>query len=146
MLLTRSDGVSQRFYSMSAQIRKERTAYYNILEASQQATLDISNWLEWFLHCLYNAMTAAEAILANVMAKHQFWMHHNATPLNERQIKVLNRLLDGFEGNLSSSKYAKLTTCSRDTALRDIQDLMEKQILTQTEAGGRSTSYGLIWM
>lgn len=143
MLLTRADGISQRFYSMSAQIRKERASYYKILEESQKATLDITAWLEWFLQCLFNAMTSAETILASVLYKHQFWIHHATTALNERQIRILNKLLDGFEGNLTTGKYAKISKCSRDTALRDIQDLKEKKILIKGGTGGRSTNYFL---
>lgn len=143
MLLTRADGISQRFYSMSAQIRKERASYYKILEESQKATLDITAWLEWFLRCLFNAMTSAETILASVLYKHQFWTRHATTALNDRQIRILNKLLDGFEGNLTTGKYAKISKCSRDTALRDIQDLEGKKILIKGDAGGRSTNYEL---
>lgn len=143
MLLTRADGVAQRFYSMSAQIRKERASYYKILEKSQQATLDITEWLEWFLHCLFRAMTSAETILGSVLMKHQFWIRHATTALNDRQIRIMNKLLDGFEGNLTTSKYAKINKCSRDTALRDIQDLLTKKVLVKGEEGGRSVRYFL---
>lgn len=141
MLLTRADGISQRFYSMSAQIRKERASYYKILEESQKATLDITAWLEWFLRCLFKAMTSAETILASVLYKHQFWTRHARTALNDRQIRILDKLLDGFEGNLTTGNYAKISKCSRDTALRDIQDLEGKKILMKGGAGGRSTGY-----
>lgn len=111
MLLARSDGSSQRFYSMSVQIRKERADYYRILEESQEATLDIAEWLQCFLHCLYNAMKSAETTLSKVMTKHKFLTQHHKTPLNERQIKILNKLLDGFEGKLTTGKYVKITKC-----------------------------------
>lgn len=143
LLLTRADGVSQRFYSMSAQIRLERKKYYEILEHSQKGTLDITNWLEWFLNCLMNALKASDVILSKVLYKHKFWNKYAAITLNNRQILLLNKLLDGFKGKLTSSKWAKIAKCSTDSALRDIQDLITKQILIKETGGGRSTSYNL---
>jgi Fic family protein len=141
MLLSRSDGLAQRFYSMSAQIRQERKAYYQILEKSQKGTLDITPWLEWFLQCLLNALRASAETLAKVLIKHRFWTQHATTTLNERQVKLLNRLLDGFNGKLTSGKWAKIAKCSSDTALRDIRDLINKDILVKDTEGGRSTNY-----
>jgi Fic family protein len=142
--LARSEENAQRFYSMSAQIRKERDAYYDILEATQKADLDMTPWLEWFLGCLDRAFDGAETILGAVLKKARFWGKHAAASLNDRQRGVVNRLLDGFEGKLTSSKWAKLTKSSQDTALRDIDDLVEHGILTKDAAGGRSTSYSLV--
>ncbi len=144
MLLARSDGSTQRFYSMSSQIRKERKTYYDILERTQKGGLDITDWLSWFLNCLLNTLISSDAILAKVMSKAGFWKQHSTTILNERQHLMLNRLLDGFEGKLTSSKWAKITKCSQDTAIRDIQDLMNKAILQKEAAGGRSTNYELL--
>ncbi|MBL7128128.1 MAG: Fic family protein [Ignavibacteria bacterium] len=144
MLLARSDEISQRFYSMSAQIRLERNGYYDILEKTQKGTLDVTEWLEWFLNCLKNALHASEQILARVLYKHQFWNKYATLVLNDRQVLLLNKLLDGFDGKLTSSKWAKIAKCSTDTALRDIQNLMNKQILQKNTAGGRSTNYDLI--
>lgn len=141
MLLTRSDGASQRFYSMSAQIRIERKGYYKILEETQKGTLDITKWLEWFLECLLNALKASDLVLSKVLCKHKFWNKYAKVTLNERQIKLLNKLLDGFEGKLTSGKWAKIGKCSSDTALRDIQDLITKEILISEGSGGRSTNY-----
>jgi Fic family protein len=149
MALARSEGSAERFYSMSAQIRQERNAYYDILERSQSGTLDIqpsmdiTPWMDWFLGCLGRAINGAQITLKAVLAKARFWETFGATPLNERQRKVANLLLDGFEGKLPTSKYAKLTGCSHDTALRDILSLVERGILVQGEGGGRSTSYTL---
>ncbi|MEA2729666.1 MAG: hypothetical protein QOF70_4141 [Acetobacteraceae bacterium] len=143
MALARSEGSPQRFYSMSAQIRIERAAYYGILEATQRGDLDITAWIEWFLGCLDRAFDGAENILASVLAKARFWERHAGAPLQDRQRLVINRLLDGFEGKLTSSKYAKLTKCSQDTASRDIDDLIAREILSKDPAGGRSTSYSL---
>jgi Fic family protein len=141
MQLARADDSAQRFYSMSAQIRKERNGYYNILESTQKGSLDISDWLEWFLHCLDRALTATDEILSVVMFKARFWDKYSNTQLNDRQRLMVNKLLDGFVGKLTTSKWAKIAKCSNDTALRDIQDLIEKNILAKEEAGGRSTSY-----
>ncbi len=144
MLLARADGISQRFYSMSAQIRKERTAYYDILEKTQKGNLDISDWLEWFLNCLLNALNSSNLILAKVIYKHNFWLQNASKVQNERQKIILNKLLDDFEGKLTSSKWAKITKCSPDTALRDIQDLINKEILQKSKDGGRSTNYEIV--
>jgi len=143
MMLARSEGSPQRFYSMSAQIRLERKDYYAILERTQKGSLDITAWLQWFLGCLDRAFDGAEAILANVLRKARFWEAMVGQPLNERQRKVVNRLLDGFEGKLTSSKWATLAKTSPDTALRDINDLVARGVLVKDEAGGRSTSYSL---
>ena len=117
----------QRFYSMSAQIRQERKAYYEILEATQKGDLDITRWLEWFLDCLGRAFDHAETILATVLNKARFWERFESVEFNERQRDIVNRLLNGFEGKLTSSKWAKLAKCSQDTALRDIEDLIRKR-------------------
>jgi Fic family protein len=143
MQLARSEQSPQRFYSMSAQIRQERNAYYEILEATQKGDLDITAWLMWFLECLSRAFDGAEGILAGVLKKARFWEKHAGNAFNERQRDMLNRLLDDFEGKLTSSKWAKVEKCSPDTALRDISDLLERGILIKDEAGGRSTSYSL---
>jgi Fic family protein len=143
MSLARSEDSSQRFYSMSAQIRLERKAYYDTLEVTQKGDLDITPWLEWFLSCLDRAFDGAEKILAAVFQKADFWNKHAAAKINERQRGILNRLLDGFEGKLTSSKWALIEKCSPDTALRDIQDLVDQGILAKDEGGGRSTSYSL---
>ena len=144
MLLARSDGISQRFYSMSAQIRGERKEYYSILEKTQKGTVDITHWIEWFLNCLFNSLNSSNQTLGKVIYKHRFW-NKNADKLqNNRQKLLLNKLLDEFEGKLTSSKWAKIAKCSTDTALRDIQDLMVKKILRKATGGGRSTSYELI--
>ena len=144
LLLARADGSPQRFYSMSAQVRNERKKYYDILERSQRGTLDITEWLAWFLACLGRAITASESQLAGVLSKHRFWQKHATTVLNPRQVKVLTKLFAGFEGQLTSSKYAKLAKTSQDTAARDIADLMTKKILKKGKAGGRSTHYELV--
>lgn len=143
LLLARSDDSRQRFYSMSAQIRQERKSYYEILERTQTGTLDITPWMEWFLGCLGRAFEETETTLAAVFRKAGFWDMHARTALNERQRSILNRLLDGFFGKLTTKKYAKLTKCSHDTALRDIQQLIEHGMLTKDPGGGRSTSYSL---
>jgi Fic family protein len=143
MMLARSEGSPQRFYSMSAQIRLERKDYYAILERTQKRDLDITAWLQWFLGCLDRAFDGAEEILANVLRKAHFWQAMAGQPLNERQRKVVDRLLDGFEGKLTSKKWAVLTKTSPDTALRDINDLVARGVLVKDEAGGRSTSYSL---
>jgi Fic family protein len=143
MSLARSEDSPQRFYSMSAQIRLERNAYYNILERTQKGDLDITPWLKWFLACLNRAFDGTEKILAGVLRKADFWKKHAATAVNDRQRDIINRLLDGFEGNLTSSKWATIEKCSPDTALRDINELLEKGILKKDEGGGRSTSYSL---
>ena len=143
MALARSEGSSQRFYSMSSQIRAERSGYYRILERTQKGTTDVSEWMGWFLGCLGRAIDRAETTLAVVLTKARFWGDVEAVPLNERQRRVLNRLLDGFEGKLTTSKWAKLAKCSQDTALRDITSLINHGILVRGPAGGRSTNYHL---
>ncbi|MDA8426305.1 MAG: Fic family protein [Treponema sp.] len=141
--LARSDGSAQRFYSMSAQIRRERRAYYDVLEATQKGDLDVTAWLTWFLDCLDRSLDGAEATSRAILRKARFWQDLACQALNERQRKVLNRLLDGFEGKLTSSKWAALTKVSQDTAFRDITDLVARGILVKSPGGGRSTSYAL---
>jgi Fic family protein len=143
MALARSEKNSQRFYSMSAQIKQEQNAYYDILEATQKADVDITPWLQWFLGCLDRAFDGAETILASVLKKANFWKIHTGESFNDRQRAMIERLLNGFEGNLTSSKWAQLAKCSQDTALRDIDNLVSRGILTKDPAGGRSTSYSL---
>lgn len=143
MALARSERSSQRFYSMSAQIRQERVDYYDMLERTQKTTMDITSWMDWFLACLGRAIEGAQATLGNVLSKARFWEAFGDSPLNIRQRLVLNRLLDGFEGKLSAMKYAKVAKCSHDTALRDITALVERGILVRNPEGGRSTSYSL---
>jgi len=144
MILAQSDGQSYRFYSMSAQIRNERKQYYDILELTQKGELDITKWLQWFLYCLLNALKLSKKILKKVIFKHKFWTNNTSRIENERQKKILNKLLDGFGGKLTSSKWAKIGKCSQDTALRDIKDLIDKQILYRLPEGGRSTGYALM--
>ncbi len=144
LALARSENSAQRFYSMSAQIREERKAYYAILEAAQKGDLDITPWLEWFLDCLDRAFDGAETILATVMKKAHFWGTNSGQSFNDRQRLVINRLLDRFEGKLTSSKWAKLAKCSQDTALRDIDDLLARGVLAKDAARGRSTHYSLL--
>jgi len=141
--LARSEQSANRFYSMSSQILEDRKAYYNILESTQKGGLDITAWLEWYLGCLDRAFDGAEVILGKVIQKANFWQINRSRTFNDRQTKVLNRLLDGFEGKLTSSKWAKLTKCSQDTALRDINDLLAQGVLMKEVGGGRSTSYAL---
>ena len=143
LFLARADGSPQRFYSLSAQIQRERKAYYDILERTQRQTLDVTEWLAWFLATLHRAVGQAQHTLDAVLAKTRFWQRWATTPLNERQVKLVNRLLDGFEGKLTSSKWAAIAKCSPDTALRDITDLLARGVLRKTEAGGRSTRYEL---
>ena len=142
-LLARSDNSAQHFYSMSAQIRHERKSYYEILERTQKGTLDITPWMEWFLGCLGRAFEETETTLAAVLRKARFWDRHDRTVMNDRQRAILNRLLNGFIGKLTTKKYAKLAKCSHDTALRDIHELIEHGILKKDPGGGRSTSYSL---
>jgi Fic family protein len=141
MQLARADASRQRFYSMSAQIQRERNVYYDILEKTQKGDLDITKWFLWFIECLDRAISLSEENLSGVTQKAKFWEWHQGVTLNDRQRKMLNKLMDGFEGRLTSTKWAKIAKCSPDTALRDIQDLMEKEILEKEEGGGRSTSY-----
>ena len=144
MILARADKSNQRFYSMSAQIRKERKGYYEILEKTQKGNLDITEWIKWFLQCLISALKSTDSILGQVLFKADFWNKHSKTIINERQRKLINKLLDGFDGKLTSSKWAKIAKCSKDTAIRDINDLINKNILRKEPAGGRSTNYELI--
>lgn len=144
MLLARSDEQSNRFYSMSTQIRKERNSYYDILEKTQRSGLDITGWLEWFLKCLLHSIENSEKLLEKIIDKHSFWLKHSKVNMNDRQRKILNMLMDDFEGVLNTTKWAKIGKCSQDTALRDIQDLIEKEILKKSSQGGRSTNYELI--
>ncbi|MBZ5628851.1 MAG: Fic family protein [Acidobacteriia bacterium] len=143
MALARSENSSQRFYSMSAQIRQEGAAYYDILEQTQKASMDVTPWMEWFLGCLGCAIDGAQTVLSAILAKARFWERMQGVAINDRQRFVLNRLLDGFEGKLTTTKYAKLTKSSQDTALRDIARLVERDILVRSSEGGRSTSYAL---
>lgn len=143
MILARSENSPQRFYSMSEQIRQERNAYYDILEQTQKGTMDVTPWMVWFLSCLGRAIDGAKGILAAVLAKARFWESVRGIALNERQTIILNLLLEGFEGKLTTSKYAKLAKCSQDTALRDILSLIERGILVRNPAGGRSTTYAV---
>lgn len=144
MALARSERSTQRFYSMSAQIRRERSDYYTTLERTQKGALDVTPWQEWFLSCLRRAIEGSQDTLSAVLEKVRFWERFAQQLLNARQVKVLNRLLDGFEGKLTTSKWAKLTKCSQDTAYRDILDLVERGALRKDPGGGRSTSYSLV--
>ncbi|MBV5305338.1 MAG: Fic family protein [Desulfobulbaceae bacterium] len=143
MALARGEQSAQRFYSLSAQIQHERKDYYERLERTQKGSLDVTDWLEWFLGCLLRAIMGAEGIGAAVLTKARFWQRFAGAPFNDRQIKLLNRLLDGFEGKLTSSKWATIAKCSPDTALRDIGDLVARGVMIKSNAGGRSTSYEL---
>ena len=144
MLLARGDGSTQRFYSMSNQILTDRKKYYEVLEKTQRGNGDITRWIEWFLSCLERALTNSGNILKSVLAKAKFWEQHSQTQLNDRQILMLNKLLDGFDGKLTSSKWAKIAKCSQDTAIRDIQNLIDTAILRKEAQGGRSTNYELV--
>lgn len=143
LFLARADGSPQRCYSLSAQIQRERTAYYDVLERTQQGTLDLTDWLAWFLDALSRAVTHANAMLDTVLAKARFWQRWAGVPLNARQVKLLNRLLDGLDGNLTNRKWAAIAKCSPDTALRDITALLEAGILKKSPGGGRSSAYEL---
>lgn len=143
LLLARADGSTQRFYSLSAQIQRERKAYYDILERTQKGSMDVTDWLAWFLETLRRAVGEAHLTLDAVLRKSRYWRAWATLPLNERQVKLLDRLLDGFEGHLTSSKWATIAGCSPDTALRDINDLVARGVLRRMEAGGRSTRYEL---
>lgn len=145
-LLARSENNNQRFYSMSAQIRVDRKQYYSILEKTQKGNLDITEWMKWFLCCLINAIKSTEGTLSHLIIKDQFWNEHSTKQLNQRQMSMLNKILDGFKGKVTSAKWAKINKVSKDTAIRDINDLIEKNILQKEDAGGRSTSYELIWL
>jgi Fic family protein len=143
MLLARSENSPQRVYSLSAQIRRERPEYYDILEETQQQTMDVTAWMEWFIGCLGRAIDAAEAELGSVLEQARFWESVRGIPLTERQHMLLNQLLAGLEGNLTTSKFAKFARCSEDTALRDILYLVERGVLVRGAERGRSTNYGL---
>lgn len=143
LFLARADGSPQRFYSLSAQIQRERQDYYDVLEATQQGTMDVTQWLAWFLGTLERAIASAQGTLDRVLGKARFWQRWAGTPMNERQIKLLNRLLDGFEGKLTTSKWATIAGSSPDTALRDISELLALGVLQKLPGGGRSTGYGL---
>jgi Fic family protein len=144
MLLASCEGSGERFYSMSGQILAERHRYYEVLQKVQHSSGDITEWLDWFLHCLKNAMLTTENTTQKILRKAEFWKLHEHTAINERQRLLLNKLFDGFEGKLQTSKWAKITKTSTDTALRDIKDLLEKGILQQTEGGGRNANYELV--
>jgi Fic family protein len=146
MVLARTEQSAQRYYSLSAQIQRERNDYYDRLEATQKGSLDVTDWLDWFLACLLRAVQGAEQTLAQVLVKSRFWQRLAGVPMNDRQIKLLNKLLDGFDGKLTSSKWAAIGKCSQDTALRDISDLVERGVLQKSQASGRSTSYELMPM
>ncbi len=143
MILAQADKSNQRFYSMSAQIRQERKGYYEILEKTQKGNLDITEWIKWFLYCLINALKATDSILRQVLFKADFWNRHAKTIINERQRELITKFLEGFDGKLTSSKWAKIAKCSKDTAIRDINDLINKNIIQKEAAGGRSTNYEL---
>jgi Fic family protein len=143
LLLARADGSPQRFYSLSAQIQRERKVYYSILERTQKGSMDVTEWLAWFLAALHRAIDHAQHALDAVLTKARFWQRWATTPMNERQVKLLNRLLDGFEGKLTTSKWAAMAKCSPDTALRDINELLARGVLRKLEGGGRSAAYAL---
>jgi Fic family protein len=143
LFLARADGSPQRFYSLSAQIQRERKDYYDVLERTQKGTLDVTGWLSWFLGTLERAVASAQTTVDAVLVKARYWQRWAGLPLNERQVKLLNRLLDGFDGKLTSSKWAAIAKCSPDTALRDITQLLELGVLQKTPGGGRSTGYEL---
>jgi Fic family protein len=145
MVLSRSESSRRRFYSMSAQIRRERTDYYAKLETTQKGDVDVTQWQTWFLGCLLRAIEGAHDTSGSVLEKARFWERFATEPLNERQIAILNRLLDGIEGKLTTSKWAKMANCSQDTAYRDILDLVRRGALQKDPGGGRSTSYSLAW-
>ena len=144
MTLARAERSPQRFYSMSSQIQRERKGYYDVLESCQKGSLDITPWIEWFLNCFKRAIAASDGTLESVLVKARFWKAHEGEEFNDRQKEIIDRLLDGFDGKFTSSQWAKLTKCSQDSALRDINDLLNRRILKKDEAGGRSTSYGLV--
>lgn len=149
MVMARDEGIRRRFYSMSAQIEAERNSYYDVLERTQKGDGDITEWLLWFIDCLHGAIRKSDGILRNVLMKSAFWRKHAQIIINERQSKVINRLLDagegGFEGGLTTKKYMSMTKTSRATAQREIRDLCEKGMLRQGDARGRSTHYELVW-
>ena len=144
MALARAEGTAQRFYSLSAQLQRERKQYYDQLETTQRGTLDVTPWLSWFLACLLRAVQGADGLLAGVLDKAQFWQRWAGTPMNPRQTAVLNHVLDGMEGKLTNARWAALGKCSADTALRDINDLAARGVVRRLEGGGRSTGYVLV--
>ena len=144
LALARSDGITQRFYSMSAQIRKERADYYEILQLTQKGSMDITNWMVWFLDCLGRAIEAAQDTVNTTIEKVQFWDGIRDVEINDRQRKVFRRLVNGFDGKMTTTRWARMTRSSQDTALRDITDLIDKGVLERGPAGGRSTSYTLV--
>jgi Fic family protein len=144
MALARAEGSAQRFYSLSAQIQRERKQYYEQLEATQRGTMDVTPWLDWFLTCLLRAVDGADDLLVGVLDKAQFWQRWAGTPMNARQTLVLNRVLDGMEGKLTNAKWASIGQCSADTSLRDINDLLVRGLLRRLEGGGRNTAYELV--
>ena len=144
MQLARAEKSPQRFYSLSSQILVERKRYYEVLQKVQHSDSNITEWLQFFLTCMKNALLVSENATAQILDKAKFWEIHKNTPINERQRLIINKLFDGFDGKLQSSKWAKICKCSQDTAIRDIKDLMEKGILQQEQQGGRSTNYELI--
>lgn len=144
MLLARSENSSLRYYSMSSEMKKNQKRYYSELEKAQSESMDVTEWLLWFLDSLKNAIETSNNILERTFKRHQFWQNNSTKVKNKRQVKVLNKLFDDFEGKLTSSKWAKMNKCSKDTAIRDIQDLIDKGILLRNEAGGRSVSYSLV--
>jgi Fic family protein len=144
MLLARAEGSGERFYSMSSQILAERKLYYEVLQKVQHSSGDITEWIDWFLHCLKSAMLSTENTTQKIVRKAEFWKLHENTPINERQRIILNKLFDNFEGKLQTSKWAKIAKTSTDTALRDIKDLVGKGILKQTDEGGRNINYELV--
>ena len=144
MQLARADKTNQRFYSMSTQIEKEKKLYYETLERTQKGLMDITNWLKWFMECLIKALEVTDESLAKVLTKAKFWEKHATTILSKRQQTIINHLLDDFYRKLTTSKWAKMAKCSQDTALRDIQDLIDKNVLKKDSGGGRSTSYVII--
>lgn len=143
LLLARAEGSRRRFYSLSAQIQRQRNAYYEILERTQKGSMDVTEWLLWFFDALHSAVEQAHLGVDSVLGKARFWRQWAEVPMNERQVKLLNKLLDGFEGKLTTSKWAAIAKCSTDTALRDITDLVARGVLRKTDAGGRSTGYEL---
>jgi Fic family protein len=143
MALARAEGSAQRFYSLSAQIQRERKQYYEQLEATQRGTMDVTPWLQWFLACLLRAVQGADGLLVGVLDKAKFWQRWADTPMNARQTLVINRLLDGMDGKLNNAKWTTLGKCSADTALRDINDLLARGVLRRLEGGGRNTAYEL---
>jgi len=143
LILARADGSSQRFYSLSAQIQRDRKTYYDMLERTQKGSMDVTEWLLWFLDSLHHAVDQAQVTLNAALVKARFWQRRWPLSLNERQVTLLNKLLDGFEDKLTSTRWAAIANCSPDTALRDITDLLTRGVLRKADAGGRSTSYEL---